>query len=163
MIDQVPALCGNANEVRDALLLDDGQCLTGIPLVHDDELEASHETAEHHRHATSHVEKRHDEDERCIEDRIIRVDWLWIRCKCKNTVTTSECHERADHCAVRADSTLRATSGSRGVQDGAIVIRINVHHEHAEAALDFLCPLINVRTNFGLWTNCQHLDAECAA
>ena len=67
VIDEVPALRGNTNEVSDLLILNNWQRLTGIPLVHDDQFQSSKETAEHDGHTTGDVEQRHDENERWRE------------------------------------------------------------------------------------------------
>ena len=98
MVDEVPALGGHSDEVGDLLALDDLQCLTGIPLVHDHEFQSGDETAHQHRNATGHMEQRHDENERRRE---------WIRLGLLRCPHTLDClsrgkrHQRTDHRAMR--------------------------------------------------------------
>ncbi len=61
---QIPAHRGDADEVRDALALDQFQRTVGIPLVGHHQLRSADERAEHHRHEPGDVEQRDGQHQR---------------------------------------------------------------------------------------------------
>ena len=91
MVDEVPALRGNTNEVRYLLARNELESFLGIPLVHDDQFQTSHPTTHHDWDTTSDMEERHDENKACWQG--IRIGFCSFT-KVVDRNTQREAHER---------------------------------------------------------------------
>ncbi|CAB4562428.1 unannotated protein [freshwater metagenome] len=60
---------------------------------------------------------------------------------------------------MRGHSTFRAARGSRGVQDGRIVIHADVSHDGSKTCLYFCGPFVDIGAYFTLGAHAQHLDS----
>ena len=91
VVDEVPALRGNANKVRYLLARNELESFLGIPLVHDDQFQTSHPTTHHDWDTTSDMEERHDENKACWQG--IRIGFCSFT-KVVDRNTQGEAHER---------------------------------------------------------------------
>jgi hypothetical protein len=142
VVDEIPTLRRHADEVRDLLAFDDFESLAGIPLVHDHQLEAGNETTHQHRNAPGDMEQRHDENER-------RREWIGLGllgCTYAfDGLPRRKRHQRADDGTMRGYRTLRATRGTRGVENGCVVIGNDFHRWRSSTEFECRLPAIMTR------------------
>ena len=134
-LEQVPAHRGYTHKVGHSFRLDELKSPLRVPAVCHDQLGTAHERTEHDWHQASDMEQRHTQHEHRRTRWSARIGGtgsvtaVWFGEPADGS-PSSKRQQRAQHGAMGGDSTLRMSRSARRVQDGNVVISVDLDRRH---------------------------------